>query len=325
MVVALGAVDRHAQERHRYRFGQLRRILVQHEEVRRAVFQRAAGGRHQVAGELVPRRVGRHVVANPVIVGPHRRRPQLLAVDQQQVAPLVGPIVDKLRPRQQLLDQLVALVGRRIGQKRAGLLDRGQQADRVDIRPPQKLGVGGRRRWRQVQVLQLRQHQLVDEVAPRGFGKHVGRELALIADADRGDHVPTQVPGLDRRLAVPGHLHQPGRADLGHRFVGRGELGPARDVFGMAVGEVGPHDQLLPGAGLEHRGARQDFEAIQPRVVIFRSRGARRRSTRKSHDIRANRPKTAGLLCAAPRRWAWSAPGCGPDRSTPRAAPGLVA
>ena len=101
MVVALGAVDRQAQERLGHRLGHLLRVLVQGVEIRRAVLVRAAGGGDDLAGELVPRRVRGDALANPVVVRLERLRPQPLAGEQQQVGPFVGPVIDELRPRQQ--------------------------------------------------------------------------------------------------------------------------------------------------------------------------------------------------------------------------------
>ena len=96
MVVAAGAVDRHAEKGHRSGLRHLKRILVQHEEVRCPVLQRAPFGRHDASRKLIPRSVRLDLIANPGIIGPHRRRTQPFAVDQEQVGPLIGPVVDEL-------------------------------------------------------------------------------------------------------------------------------------------------------------------------------------------------------------------------------------
>ena len=69
-------------------------------------------------------------------------------------------------------------------------------------------------------------------------------------------------------------LHQAVVVDLGDRLVGRRVLGPAGDVFDVAVAEVGPHEQLLRRARLQHRGGRQDLQPRQPRVIVLRRRHA---------------------------------------------------
>ena len=96
-----GAGDRHAQERDRGRLGQVGDVLVQHEVVGRAVLQRAAAGGEDLAGEAVPRLVVGHALADELVERPHRRLRQLAARDQQQVGPLVRPVIDELRPLQQ--------------------------------------------------------------------------------------------------------------------------------------------------------------------------------------------------------------------------------
>jgi len=48
--------------------------------------------------EHVPRRVRRDLIADPRVVAPHRRRLELAFRDQEQVAPLVAPVIDELGP-----------------------------------------------------------------------------------------------------------------------------------------------------------------------------------------------------------------------------------
>ena len=47
-----------------------------------------------------------------------------------------------------------------------------------------------------------------------------------------------------------------------------GELGPAGDIFGVSVGEVGSDDQLLAGAGSKDGVFREDFESFESWSVV---------------------------------------------------------
>ncbi len=71
----------------------------------------------------------------------------------------------------------VSLGGCGIGEEGADLVDVGQPADRVDVGAADELGVGARRRGRQVEPRQLLVDLLVDEV-PR---------LAAIGDLTFGE------------------------------------------------------------------------------------------------------------------------------------------
>ncbi len=67
-----GAGQRHPEERLGGRLRQLDRVLVQHEVVRGAVFQRAAPGGDDLPREAVPRLVLRDALPDPVRERPHR-------------------------------------------------------------------------------------------------------------------------------------------------------------------------------------------------------------------------------------------------------------
>ena len=58
MVVALGALDRHPEERLAHHLRLLGGIVVEEIEARRAVLDRPAAGGDDLPGDLVPRRVG---------------------------------------------------------------------------------------------------------------------------------------------------------------------------------------------------------------------------------------------------------------------------
>ena len=90
-------------------------VFVQDVEIGGAIFERAALRGQYLADEEVPWRVGGDVVANPVVIRPHRRSFQFPALDQQQVGAPVSPVIHELGPPQQRVDELVAGGGGRGG------------------------------------------------------------------------------------------------------------------------------------------------------------------------------------------------------------------
>ena len=124
MVVAFRAADRERHERlaHVLRHGL--RILMHGEEVGRAVLQARTLGRYHLPHEPVPRRVLRDAVADPLVVGVYGVGPQLRSAHEQDVRPLVGPVVDELRPRQEQVDETFPFAGRAVGQVASDLLGR---------------------------------------------------------------------------------------------------------------------------------------------------------------------------------------------------------
>ena len=63
-----------------------------------AILARVARGRVDLVDELVPGLVGCHALADPVVVAPYTFVGEVVARYQQQVGPLVSPVVDELRP-----------------------------------------------------------------------------------------------------------------------------------------------------------------------------------------------------------------------------------
>ena len=101
-----------------------------------------AGG-EQFVGELVVRFVASDRVLDPL---PQRNRSglsQKLAVDLQQISPLVGPVFDVLGTSYQLIDHLVAFGLRfaRIAQKGPYLVCCGGQTGQIQVDPPDEVFV----------------------------------------------------------------------------------------------------------------------------------------------------------------------------------------
>ena len=82
MVVAFGTRNRQTQKRLARVLGHVFRILVQREKIGGAVFDAAAFRRQDFTNEVVPRRVGLDVFANPLVKRLHSFWPKSCAVDQ---------------------------------------------------------------------------------------------------------------------------------------------------------------------------------------------------------------------------------------------------
>ena len=255
MVVAAGARDALAEKRLGHVFRQIDGIFMQHEVIERPVLTGAAGTGKNLAGELVPGLVGLHPVADPIVESPHRGRTQLTAGNQQQVGPFVGPIIDEFVLLQEAVDQLGALVFGTVAQEGFHVLGGGQRARSIQVRAADKGRVVRDFRWRDVQLLQLVDHQIVDVVPAREFDIGVGRHLVGIRNRQTRIQHPARKPERHGGLARPVHLHVAPVVHARHPFVVRRKLHPARYVVHAAIGIASPDYQLLLVAGLE-RGHR---------------------------------------------------------------------
>ena len=143
VVVALCTLNRHAQEGHRDGFGGIGRIAVKHKEVGGSVLVSRSAGGNQVACELVPGRIGGHVVADPLRVGLHGLGFEFRAGDQEQVGPFVGPVVDVFGSSEQSFDQSSPSVGIGVAEKGPCFVGRGEHAERIESGTTQEFGVFG--------------------------------------------------------------------------------------------------------------------------------------------------------------------------------------
>ena len=108
VVVALGALDLHAEEDPRDLAGQLDGLgLVGQGEADRAVLVDPAGGRDHRRGDLVPGPVLLELLGQPVFQGvvPHLDRVLVGGVEPDHVAPVPRPVAGELGTLQQRVDQ----------------------------------------------------------------------------------------------------------------------------------------------------------------------------------------------------------------------------
>jgi hypothetical protein len=162
MVVAARAGQRQAEKRLGVVLGQIDRIAVDEEVVDGAVLGAATLRSRQIAHERVPRAVGGDRGADPAVERAHVVGPQPSGRDEQEIGPLPGPVVDELGALEQLRHEPIALVGGAVGEERLDLGRVWQDAGGIEIRATNELFVEALARWREVQLAQLLQDEIVD-------------------------------------------------------------------------------------------------------------------------------------------------------------------
>ena len=272
--MAAGAGEGETQERLRVALGEVDGAAVDEEVVDRALLVASARRGRQLARERVPGLVGGHTLPDPVVESLCALAAELPARDEQDVGPLVRPVVDELRPLQQRVDEPFPLGGRGVGPEAIHVLGPGEDAGGVEESAPDELGVGAQAGGGEVELLQLGQHQVVDEVAPlrlrvdlRGHRERKGH------GHPRRRHL-AQIGHVDGRLAVALHLDEAGVADLGHRLVAGGVAGPPRHVLHGPVREARLHRELQLVAFGEHAARGRDLHAADARVRLGGGRHA---------------------------------------------------
>ena len=241
VIVAAGAGQRDPQEGLAQVFRDLLRLLVDQPVVDRPVLQIASGGGDQFFDEPVPGTVLGNPVPDPVVVGPHGGPFQLAAGDQQQVGPLVGPVVHVFGPVQDRIDEPCPPVAARIPEKSAQILPVRQHSERVQVDPSNEGVVVAQRGGRNPQLAELGQHQVVHPIVAGRLPEELRAQLAFVRHRHPGEGHLAGVPDGDRPLAMALRGGQTAVPDLHDPFVGGTELGLARHVPDAPVREPGPH------------------------------------------------------------------------------------
>ena len=146
VVVTLRALDLLAQEESGRARGQRHRIELEMGQyvVDRPVLLVRASGRHQIEDHVVPRAIGGELLAQPATESIAVNHPALVAPADQQDRPLGREVLGIVRVLQQIIDELVPLVGLSGLEERPSLLDVGNPAQQVKVGSPQVLFVGRR-------------------------------------------------------------------------------------------------------------------------------------------------------------------------------------
>ncbi len=257
-MVALGALDAHAQEDLAERPAHLLRRRQRLVDGGGPLVGSAAAGRQDVAGKLVVGAVRRELLPQPAGHGHRPGRRDGVAIDAQQVGPTHGPVVGVFGSLKELIDQPGPFVGARVGQEGPRLGHGRQRADRVEEDTAQEGGVVGQFAGRNAQAGQVVPGQAVDEIGLRrtrelhtrpGEGHAADGDMPQVADQDGG------LAGDIAPLNPAAHVHRGDRSGVGI------VLGIEGDTVAGAIGPKGRDTQLLCAAQAEHLLARLDFDS----------------------------------------------------------------
>src|SRR5439155_24132691 len=140
-------------------------------------------------------------LSNEVVKGAEAVARDLPAREKQQVGPLVSPVVDELRPREEALDDPCPFFRGRIGREAQGLPGGGQEARGIQGSPRQELEVAGGRRRGDLEGLELSKDVVIGVVVPFGLEEGFIGHGAGERGADSRKIDLALKPKRDRRLA----------------------------------------------------------------------------------------------------------------------------
>ena len=276
MVVALVAVEAHAEEGLRDILRHLAGIAQCPEVIAGGILKGAALGEHEVANHLVVRTVGDQLLLDPSTEHPDALFPEVLGIALEQIGKFVGPESGEGARSDQLVDQGVTLGLRRrgIGEKGADPVRRGRLTGEIEEHTSDKLRIGARGGGIDLHPLELGVDVMIDLAA-------LGHSRKLIPGAVAHDHHFTRriepfVADQHRHFAASqrgqrGVLHQR------HFLVVARQDGLAGDVARGAVGIGGEDEELLLTTGQVHLDLlRQDSNLLRPRrarLLVLRALG----------------------------------------------------
>ena len=268
MMVAFGAFQACAEEELAEHRGQLRRLAAVTINHRRAIAMVAAFGQEDFTHQLVVRFVLPETLAQPLVQDENALHPDTVRVGAQQVGPFVGPVIGIRRILQHLRDKPVALLGRRVVQKGAHFLGRGQQPDGIEFGAAEKLSIGAQVGGKQPELLEVRISQGVDEIiagqrgvlglGQQGVGGHEDLRVGNKANVARDDHA---LAGERADVDDAALVH------LGDLLVVLGKGGEAGHVAHAGVGVMRLHEQTLRRSFAVAPLFWEDREALEHRLV----------------------------------------------------------
>ena len=299
MLVALGALDAHAEESVRKRERLLLRLAhilplpeIRHRlalrEVRAVLFAkigshllrkflvaliraRAPGAQHDPRDHLIVRRVFRDALVNPIIPLPRKTVVELQLAAGVELPRIVAGVVAQQRrpPRrvagrlQQLLDFLRAFVRRFVREKCTHRLRRRRRGREVEARAPQEFRICANLRRLDARLAQLCEHQFVHfrpRLHRREFRSDPAGEIAHRENRGHRLHAVV-VKGDDVRVALALRRHETRVIHRGDGLVIRAEARELRDVLDRAVFPACEHLHLDHIAGfLENDLLRRHIE-----------------------------------------------------------------
>src|SRR6185437_7487254 len=277
MVVALSAADACAEERLRNRgnhFGTMRVIVFANRDDKVAdggfVGRIATGGQH-VAGQFIPRSIGRHLLAQPNVEGAHALGAAhimvaLLAI-LKQVAQLQRPVIDKFRTIEQAIDEPSAAIGPFVREKRPHFGRRRQHADGIEEGAAQELGIAAQVRRFDAQNTELIEHMLIDKIVTRCQARRIDGLLERSGEDDDGDE--SLEANADGRLTVATNTHETIGVNLGHAGIVGVELAQPSHIAPLAVAVLGAHEELLLLSRPQGAVAGQDDELAHFGIGLF--------------------------------------------------------
>ena len=240
-------------------------------KIRGAAHHAVAARGDDLPHELIPRRVFGHLAAQPIVISLESVGAKFFAANQKQIGPTIRPVINELRPREELIDELVALVFDGAGEEGFGLGGRGQRADHIKMRAPGELAVRARRRGFEVELAQLREHELVDEIAPWCLVKNGVGNGVRPRRCDARDGNLAGVPRGDGALPKADDLRLAGFfIDDRHGRIGGIEPRPRRHIAPRSIAEMRGDLQLPRVAFLQFGIVGRKLHALQLRIRIRR-------------------------------------------------------
>src|SRR5262245_11732297 len=139
MMMALGALHANAKEELCCRLGLDVGACGEPIVVGWSLGERAALCRDDLADHLIHRLAIAQAGADPVVEAPHPLVLNGIAIDPQQIPPLIRPEIDELRAVEHLVDRLLSLVRTLVGEESLDVVQAGQSAYAVKVDAAEEL------------------------------------------------------------------------------------------------------------------------------------------------------------------------------------------
>ena len=199
--------------------------------------------------EFVVRFVLGKAVANPGVIVVGLFQAERTAINAEQIGPPQGPVFGVFGTPQQRFDDLLPPVGSPVCQKIANLVGGRQGSDHVEVDPSQIFFIAAKRRGDDIQSLELRVDQGIDEIVLRQLLRLL--ELPVRGGQLERNKCPKNVDSTHvgrhhgRFTGVFAGRYEPEIVHLDQFIVVGLELGVAGHVDFVPIAIAGNHAQLL--------------------------------------------------------------------------------